>query len=697
MSEANVYSIINNPLLQDPAVIQAAVDNIQSTLETLTEYTPAEVNTFVDWSYDAGDIVTLVNDASDYVMPIFSNIVNWNGAGDVTWTNSGNEVRELPTVTQRQTYAHGTAIQAVETEVAEVRYDFETAIEQTDTYIRLIATETDVAEAQTVGKSLFQITSGEIQSVVVQSGVTSALEEFDPDKAYAVGDQVAYEGVWLEFIQPHQAGTPMVWSEVKTVKTQETRITENTSGVELLVTKTGISGLGQGETLLGKIGVEAGRIDLIVQNVGADGSVTAASIVTAINEQDSSSFVALDADTIYLNGQSIVMTGETAAYALTAAEMQCDYFYMMNTGGEMGISCDAYFYKDVFLANDGGTVMVGDGDGNGSITGPLASFNTVRFEAGQNNYDLTATNVPGMVTDLQLLGPTNNQYTLQKKTVGNTSWANVGTFSRATSLGGSWSGSTQTITATPQGNTYITSHDLRFAGDGQHSDFSIDMYAQGTDDASMAKRGDSLRCYMDSVKSYSSNSTVNVRAGSGSVSGVTTAYGLLPLYLYVDSDYAYVSRTASQPSGPSDSDVVAYKTNPAPPQRSVDDIWVRDANFSVSGSVITVPVTVKFDDGTYDNSHSIQVKVNVTNYTNHEYNVYCFSPDYSDYISAYPYYGNYTFSPTSAWADVTLYAQISTSGSSPDSDDMVAAGNSKWYTVLASRGGASYTIKVTGY
>lgn len=686
MSEANVYSIINNPLLQDPAVIQAAVDNIQNTLATLTEYTPAEVNTFVDWSYDAGDIVTLVNDASDYVMPIFSSTVNWNGAGDVTWTNSGNEARELPTVTQRQTYAHGTAIQAVETEVAAVRFDFETAIDQTDTYIRLIATETDVQEAQTVGKSLFQITSGEILSVVTQSGVTSTLEEFDREKAYAVGDQVAYQGVWLEFIQPHQAGTDLVWSQVKTVKTQETRITENTSGVELLVTKTGIGSLGQSETLYGKIGVEAGRIDLIVQNVGANGSVTAASIVTAINTQDSSSFVALDADTIYLNGQSIVMTGETAAYALTAAEMQCDYFYMMNASGDMGIDCEAHFYNNVYFE---GNYVFGE-DVVMSCEELVSGTLTVTAGEGEGSYSLTPSNVPGMVTDLQLLGPTNNQFTLQKKTVGNTSWANVGTFSRATSLGGSWSGSTQTITATPQGNEYVTNHYLEFNGN-QSKNFSVEMWAQSTGDSSRTKRLDKY-CYL---VASGAGSTAYVYAGPNN--STTGAVGMYPLYLYVDSDYAYISKAASPPSGTSDSDVVAYKVNPAPPQRSVDDIWVRDANFSVNGSVITVPVTVKFDDGTYDTSHSIQVKVNVTNYTNHEYNVYCFSPDYNDYSSAYPYYGNYTFSPTSAWADVTLYAQISTSGSSPDSDDVVAAGSSKWYTVLASRGGASYTIKVTGY
>ena len=78
-------------------------------------------------------------------------------------------------------------------------------------------------------------------------------------------------------------------------------------------------------------------------------------------------------------------------------------------------------------------------------------------------YRIDGTKFPNLITDLQITGPTNNLYTLQKKTVGNSSeWTNVenATFSRATSLDPVWSGSNTsgqllTITANPQGNTYL--------------------------------------------------------------------------------------------------------------------------------------------------------------------------------------------------------------------------------------------------
>ncbi len=56
-------------------------------------------------------------------------------------------------------------------------------------------------------------------------------------------------------------------------------------------------------TLSGRITTEANKISTIVQNVGANGAVTAASIVAAINGSGSS--VTINASKIYLNGQTI--------------------------------------------------------------------------------------------------------------------------------------------------------------------------------------------------------------------------------------------------------------------------------------------------------------------------------------------------------------------------------------------------------
>lgn len=449
MSEANsnTYTIMNNPLLQDTDVIEAAAGVIQDVLDTMDSYVPVEVNTFADWAYDAGDIVTIVKDGVDYVMPIFTNALNWNGGSDVTWGSSGNPEREIPDAPQRQSYGYGTAITQVETDLTETQKSFHTYMEQTDTYISLIATEEDIEEAQLVSKSLFQITSGQILSVVAQSGVMSSLQEFDRTKAYAVGDQVQYQGVWLEFVQPHAANTDLVWTEVKTVKTQETRITENSTGVESLVTKTGIGSLGQNETLYSKITQNADAISLVVTSTTGESGVThtidTASIILAINGGTGHSEAYIEAEKIILNGNVVSITGHFEAPTIAAPEIDCDYLYV--NGGlnhEMGVNCEAHFYKTVFLAEDGGTVYVGDEDRiNGAISSPNGAFGslTIGIGEGQTAYTLDTLNVPSMVMNASVAS---NVLTLTKFD------GTTVNFSKATSVSGDWSSGTYTANAT---------------------------------------------------------------------------------------------------------------------------------------------------------------------------------------------------------------------------------------------------------
>ena len=67
------------------------------------------------------------------------------------------------------------------------------------------------------------------------------------------------------------------------------------------------------------------------------------------------------------------------------------------------------------------------------------------------------TNIKSYMFDFQLLGPTNNTYTLQKKALNDSSWTTIGSFSRATSLSGAWSSGVFTASASPQGETLTTS------------------------------------------------------------------------------------------------------------------------------------------------------------------------------------------------------------------------------------------------
>jgi len=172
----------------------------------------------------------------------------------------------------------------------------------------------------------------------------------------------------------------------------------------------------------GRITVEAGRIEQVVTAVGTDGEVTAASIVLAINSAGESE-ARIDAQKVYIGNQksTTVINGKCKLSDVTA-----DYI-------------DG---KIAELAMLHGV--------SGSFTGSLRVGSTLYF--GSDPTDVTG-NAKYSIKDLQL-SLSGNTYTLQKKSFLDSDWQDVGTFSRATSLSGTWSGGLLTVTASPQGNEF---------------------------------------------------------------------------------------------------------------------------------------------------------------------------------------------------------------------------------------------------
>ena len=114
-------------------------------------------------------------------------------------------------------------------------------------------------------------------------------------------------------------------------------------------TKTGISSLGQNETLYSKISQEAGRIDLVVSGSGTSASIKIGAIVDGINQ----SAVQIDAAKIYLNGDVI-------ATAISAVSLELQSL-MAGTAKATLINTDA-------LTTTSASLSVGSGDSGGSGT-----------------------------------------------------------------------------------------------------------------------------------------------------------------------------------------------------------------------------------------------------------------------------------------------------------------------------------------
>lgn len=113
-----------------------------------------------------------------------------------------------------------------------------------------------------------------------------------------------------------------------------------------------------------------------------------------------------------------------------------------------------------FTIENGDLKIRGNASTQGTLTiGTTLYANTIAFGVSSSSTAyLTSSNISNVITALRVVPPESgsNSYAIEKQTIGSSSWTNVGNFSRATSLSGSWSGNTYTVTASPQGNTIST-------------------------------------------------------------------------------------------------------------------------------------------------------------------------------------------------------------------------------------------------
>ena len=155
--------------------------------------------------------------------------------------------------------------------------------------------------------------------------------------------------------------------------------------------------------LSGRITVEAGKITQIVTAVGSNGEVTAASICLAINNGGS---------TATINAGKIYLLGQTIANTITA-----DYI-------KAKIATIPTLTTNSLVASS-----IRFGVGGGLYGNPANAIMNLQLYQDGNNYQIWGSKFNGEIVK-------------------------TASFSRATSLGGSWSGGTLTVTATPQGEEF---------------------------------------------------------------------------------------------------------------------------------------------------------------------------------------------------------------------------------------------------
>lgn len=71
----------------------ASLTNIYNRINGVNNYHPYTAETFADWSLEAGDIVTVGQDGTQYASPIHTATVTWNGHQRVTLESNGEKER----------------------------------------------------------------------------------------------------------------------------------------------------------------------------------------------------------------------------------------------------------------------------------------------------------------------------------------------------------------------------------------------------------------------------------------------------------------------------------------------------------------------------------------------------------------------------------------------------------------------------
>lgn len=204
-----------------------------------------------DWALEPGDVVTVQSDGQDYLTPVYSMELEWNGAPRVSIQSTGNKKRAPLSALQRKSFSSGRSGYKTQKDLDEAKVQYDRHFTATDR--------------------------------VVESTMTAVGVKLNPDGTPMVDPETG------EYVFDDQGAT----LSSKVIATAGELATEVSTRTQ------------QGETFSTAISQTSTSISQIVTAVGSNGEVTAASIVTAINTDDTigpTTSIRLSADKINLTG-----------------------------------------------------------------------------------------------------------------------------------------------------------------------------------------------------------------------------------------------------------------------------------------------------------------------------------------------------------------------------------------------------------
>lgn len=348
-SGTNGYIIQENPfLLFDSASSgQTYGTPIYNRLSAFAEYTPASCDWFEDWTYQPGDVITVIYKEEEFRFPIFNSSESWDGLTRGVIECSGSETRPVLDEQARETYQVGKRMMEIQKTV--------------DGLIIDLSSYTTESEVET----MINIAAGEIEAelsnYVTTSGLTTTLTAYVTSSSLSTTLSSYVTGSGL-------SSTLEAYATV--------------DSVSLTFKKIGASGY------------QATGITTITEN-GI--TVTHSSLSNYKTLMDASGFKILDSSNTVLGG--IMTVGGSTVTAMSALYNPSYSHYWMGIGGLPGYAnvpvYGQHFYRDTDI---GGTIGLAVDNGNIYYLEILGDY-SVLMHSKYNNVYLWAGTSAGIMMD----------------------------------------------------------------------------------------------------------------------------------------------------------------------------------------------------------------------------------------------------------------------------------------------------------
>lgn len=395
---------------------QPSVSAIYDRIHSASGYHPFSAATFMDWSMEAGDIVSVIRDGKRYSSPVHASQLVWKGSPQISIESTGNREKEAVAVMSSKKLS-GSARGGSGYRNSK---DKNTSIQQNEDAIVLEAWNRENEDNQLYSR--ISVTAEEIRSEVARTA----------DGLYSTISQTA------DRIEAHVEDVNNSLSSTITQTATQIRAEVNSSveGLQSSITQTATQIRSEVTSsvseLQSSITQESNRISLVVEGTGSNAKIKPASIVASINS--SGSTIALNADKVNISGS-----------------VKLSDCFSVDSNSRLHVAKRTDFASNVVLGERSSLVLQGQSQTQYTITAASLGSYIAKAEVAGNVLTLTA--VDGTET----------------------------TFSKATSLSGSWSSNTYTVTASPQGTTISTSVSSRFGVN--QGNYYIEAYRSADQDA----------------------------------------------------------------------------------------------------------------------------------------------------------------------------------------------------------------------